>query len=50
MPTIAPTTMPAVGLPPLLGADYPAPVHYPWPEYVETARGSEWVLPTPPAA
>jgi len=36
-------------LPPLLGKDYPAPVHYPWPEYVETARGSEWMLPTIPA-
>ncbi|MDF1790936.1 MAG: amidohydrolase [Thalassobaculaceae bacterium] len=35
-------------VPPLLGKNCPAPVHFPWPEYVETARGSEWVMPTPP--
>ncbi len=35
-------------LAPLLGAHYPAPIHYPWPEYVTTPRGEEWTLPTPP--
>lgn len=31
-------------LPPL--ADYPAPVQLPWPEYVETARGRDWHIPS----
>jgi len=29
--------------------DYPAPIHYRWPEYIETPRGCrEWVIPTTP--
>lgn len=32
-------------VPPLLGKDYPAPVHYRWPEYVTTERGEEWWIP-----
>ncbi|MEO1089381.1 MAG: amidohydrolase [Pseudomonadota bacterium] len=32
-------------VPPLLGKDYPAPVGYRWPEYVETVRGREWWIP-----
>jgi aminobenzoyl-glutamate utilization protein B len=31
---------------PLLPRDFPAPVHYRWPEYVETVRGREWSIPT----
>jgi aminobenzoyl-glutamate utilization protein B len=30
---------------PLLPADFAPPVDLPWPEYVTTARGYEWVLP-----
>lgn len=30
-------------------ADYPPPIHFRWPEYVTTARGREWWIPTPPA-
>jgi aminobenzoyl-glutamate utilization protein B len=33
---------------PLLPRDFPAPIHFRWPEYVETVRGREWSLPTPP--
>jgi aminobenzoyl-glutamate utilization protein B len=33
-------------IPPL--CDYPPPVHFRWPEYVTTARGEEWWIPTPP--
>jgi aminobenzoyl-glutamate utilization protein B len=33
---------------PLLGREFQAPVHFRWPEYVETVRGYEWTLPTPP--
>jgi aminobenzoyl-glutamate utilization protein B len=33
---------------PLLGRDAPAPIHFPWPEYVETARGADWVVPARP--
>ena len=29
----------------LLPADFAPPVDLPWPEYVTTARGYEWVLP-----
>ena len=25
--------------------DYPAPIDFPWPEYVETPRGREWWIP-----
>jgi aminobenzoyl-glutamate utilization protein B len=32
---------------PLLPRDFPAPIHFRWPEYVETVRGHEWTLPTP---
>jgi len=32
-------------IPPL--CDYPAPIHIRWPEYVTTARGEEWWIPTP---
>lgn len=35
-------------LPPLLGPNAPAPVHYPWPEYVRTERGPDWVVPARP--
>lgn len=31
---------------PLLPRDFEAPVHYRWPEYVETVRGREWSIPT----
>ncbi|GAA2234314.1 amidohydrolase [Herbiconiux moechotypicola] len=31
---------------PMLPADFAPPVDLPWPEYVTTARGYEWVLPT----
>ena len=31
-------------IPPL--CDYPAPVDFAWPEYVETARGRDWCIPT----
>jgi len=33
-------------IPPL--ADYDPPIHFPWPEYVTTARGRDWVIPAPP--
>jgi aminobenzoyl-glutamate utilization protein B len=29
-------------VPPLLPRDFQAPIHYRWPEYVETPRGPEW--------
>jgi len=32
---------------PLLPTGFQAPIHFPWPEYVETPRGREWVKPTP---
>lgn len=32
---------------PLLPRNFDAPVDLPWPEYVDTARGHEWCLPTP---
>ncbi|MGH2531552.1 MAG: amidohydrolase [Thermomicrobiales bacterium] len=32
---------------PLLPRDFPPPVDLRWPEYVTTARGEEWWLPTP---
>ncbi|WP_424811528.1 M20/M25/M40 family metallo-hydrolase [Roseococcus sp. YIM B11640] len=32
---------------PLLPADFDAPVDLRWPEYVTTARGEEWCIPTP---
>ena len=36
---------------PLLPADFLPPVDLRWPEYITTARGAEWWLPTPnPAA
>ncbi|MCR8922633.1 amidohydrolase [Dasania sp. GY-MA-18] len=28
--------------------DYPAPIHFRWPEYVQTERGHEWWIPTQP--
>jgi aminobenzoyl-glutamate utilization protein B len=31
---------------PLLGKNAPAPIHFNWPEYVETVRGREWMMPT----
>ena len=31
-------------IPPL--ADYPPPIHFSWPEYVETARGHDWWIPS----
>jgi aminobenzoyl-glutamate utilization protein B len=31
---------------PLLPRDFLPPVHYRWPEYVTTARGEEWTIPT----
>lgn len=31
-------------IPPL--ADYPPPIHFKWPEYIETARGRDWHIPT----
>lgn len=30
---------------PLLPRNFPAPIHYRWPEYVTTARGTEWWIP-----
>jgi aminobenzoyl-glutamate utilization protein B len=30
---------------PLLPKNFPAPIHYRWPEYVTTPRGEEWWLP-----
>src|SRR5205807_449694 len=30
---------------PLLPEDFAAPIHYRWPEYVETPRGREWTVP-----
>ncbi|MDF2812571.1 MAG: peptidase [Microvirga sp.] len=36
-------------LPPLLPGDFDAPIHFRWPEYVTTERGSnEWMIPNPP--
>lgn len=32
-------------LAPLLPADFEPPIHYRWPEYVDTARGSGWTVP-----
>ena len=32
-------------IPPLLPKDFEAPVHYPWPEYITTARGEDWCVP-----
>jgi aminobenzoyl-glutamate utilization protein B len=32
---------------PLLSPDFTPPIDLPWPEYVSTARGHEWHLPTP---
>ncbi len=32
---------------PLLSADFLAPVDLRWPEYITTARGEEWCIPTP---
>ncbi|KUF09301.1 peptidase M20 [Pseudoponticoccus marisrubri] len=37
----------AEDVPPL--ADYPPPIHLPWPEYVETRRGRDWHIPSPPS-
>jgi aminobenzoyl-glutamate utilization protein B len=34
-------------LAPLLPKDFAAPIHYRWPEYVETARGAEYTIPAP---
>lgn len=34
-------------LAPLLGEKFPAPIHYRWPEYVETPRGPEYSVPDP---
>ncbi len=33
-------------VPPLLPADFRAPVDYRWPEYVTTARGRDWWIPS----
>jgi aminobenzoyl-glutamate utilization protein B len=33
-------------LAPLLPGDFAAPIQYRWPEYVTTARGEEWWIPT----
>jgi aminobenzoyl-glutamate utilization protein B len=30
---------------PLLPEDFEAPIHYPWPEYVTTERGEDWMIP-----
>ena len=30
---------------PLLPADFEAPIHYRWPEYITTIRGEEWWIP-----
>ncbi len=35
-------------IPPL--CDYEPPIHFRWPEYVTTARGRDWWIPTVPAA
>jgi aminobenzoyl-glutamate utilization protein B len=35
---------------PLLPKNYPAPIHYRWPEYATTPRGEEYVVPDPAAA
>ena len=32
-------------IPPLLPKDFEAPVNYPWPEYITTARGEDWLTP-----
>ena len=32
-------------VPPLLPKDFVPPVDLPWPEYVTTVRGTEWILP-----
>jgi aminobenzoyl-glutamate utilization protein B len=32
-------------VPPLLPKNFPAPIHYRWPEYVSTQRGNEWWIP-----
>ncbi len=37
-------------LAPLLPKDFAAPIHYRWPEYVSTPRGTEWWLPREPDA
>lgn len=37
---------PAAHRAPLLPPDFAPPIDLPWPEYVTTARGFEWVLPT----
>ena len=29
----------------VLNKNFPAPIHYRWPEYVSTPRGEEWWLP-----
>ena len=34
--------------PPLLPADFTAPVDYRWPEYIDTARGPGWWIPDNP--
>ncbi len=34
-------------IPPL--CDYAPPIYFRWPEYVETVRGRQWVIPTMPA-
>lgn len=34
---------------PLLPRDFEPPIHYRWPEYVTTARGTEWCIPTHPS-
>ncbi|WP_254453393.1 hypothetical protein [Siccirubricoccus sp. G192] len=34
---------------PLLPRDFDPPVDLRWPEYVTTARGEEWCIPTPHA-
>ncbi len=37
-------------LAPLLGENFPAPINYRWPEYVETPRGPEYSVPDPALA
>ena len=32
---------------PLLSKDFAPPVDLLWPEYIQTARGEEWWIPTP---
>jgi aminobenzoyl-glutamate utilization protein B len=34
-------------VPPLLPKDFHPPVDLRWPEYIQTARGEEWWIPTP---